>query len=142
MQRIYVDTSVWVSAYGAESSGSQVLEWLVSCDLQTVVTSDWISAEYASALAMKRRRGELSENDWHQAHLEFDAINQQLMHLPINPVDYMKAASLCRDFKSNLRASDALHLAIALRHNCTAIFSLDNVLNQQAQRQGLQLISI
>ena len=142
MKRIYVDTSVWVAAYGAEASGAKILEWLQSNNLQTVVTSDWITTEFASAIAMKKRRGELSETDGELAHADFEIITQQLVHLPIDSVDYMKAASMCRDVKSKLRASDALHLAVALRHKCTLMFSLDDVLNAQAIRHGLRVVDL
>lgn len=142
MAIVYVDTSVWVAVYGAENSGANALEWLKNADLQRVAISDWITTEFSSALAMKKRRGEVTENDWEQAHQEFDHISHQLPCLSINTVDYMKAAAMCRDAKSNLRASDALHLAIALRHNCKAMFSFDHVLKQQAQKQGLALIEV
>jgi uncharacterized protein len=142
MNRIYVDTSVWVAAYGAEASGAKTLEWLHSSNLHTVVTSDWITTEFASAIAMKKRRGELSVTDGEHAHLDFEIINQQLLHLSIDSVDYVKAASLCRDANSNLRASDALHLALAIRHKCTDILSLDHVLNAQAKRQGIRVIDL
>ena len=142
MNRVYVDTSVWVAAFGAEVSGAKALEWLGNSDLQTIVTSDWITTEFASAIAMKTRRGEISKADGEHAHLDFKIIYQQLVHLPIDSVDYMKAATLCKEIKSNLRASDALHLALAIRHKCTDILSLDHVLCHQAKRQGIRVIDL
>jgi predicted nucleic acid-binding protein len=142
MPRIYVDTSTWIATITGESLGAVAktkFEQLADAEL---CLSDWVMTEFASAVALKRRRLELTDSDMQRNLQSFDNIAKTIIHLPIAPVDYMKAASLCREFTSNLRAADALHLAVALRHNCTAIFSLDNVLNLQAKRQGLELISI
>ena len=53
--------------------------------------------------------------------------------------DYLYAAELCRTSPAKLRAGDALHLAVALRHNCQALASLDNDMNVAARHLGLQL---
>jgi predicted nucleic acid-binding protein len=142
MSRIYVDTSAWISAYTGEADGTVVLNWIEKSHLHDLFISDWVITEYASGLSMKKRRGELTDETFEKSHQYFDALAKQLTHLPIDGIDYFKAASLCRDVHSNLRASDALHLALAMRHKCTAILSLDHVLSAQAKRQGLTLISI
>ena len=84
MNRVYVDTSVWVAAFGAEVSGAKALECLRNSDLQTIVTSDWITTEFASAIAMKTRRGEISKADGEHAHLDFKIIYQQLVEVSIH----------------------------------------------------------
>jgi predicted nucleic acid-binding protein len=142
MSRIYVDTSAWISAYAGEADGTRVVSWLETQLMTDLLISDWVVTEYASALSMKQRRGELTTASFQQSHKIFEAVEQRLLHLPIDTVDYMKAASLCRDVNSNLRASDALHLALAIRHKCTAILSLDHVLNTQAKRHGIRVIDL
>ena len=54
--------------------------------------------------------------------------------------DFLYAAELCRTSETGLRAGDALHLAVALRHNCHWLASLDQAMNASARKLGLKLV--
>lgn len=125
-----------------ESSGVKVKNKFEQMTNSELCLSDWVVTEFASALSLKRRRLELSDADMDRNYQSFEAIAATLINLPMTSVDYLKAASLCREFASNLRASDALHLAVALRHKCKTMLSLDAVLNAQAVRHGLRIIDL
>ena len=72
---------------------------------------------------------------WHA----YDAAVAMTNQLDLIADDYLYAAELCRTSPGKLRAGDALHLAVALRHNCQALASLDNDMNVAARHLGLQL---
>lgn len=142
MALVYVDTSTWVAMSTEEPMGARAADQLLLLSNQSLCLSDWVIAEFASAISLKRRRQELDETQMAQCHETFDRTTSTLTHLSITSIDYQTASELCREFSSNLRASDALHLAIALRHKCKLIFSLDAVLNEQAKRQGIRVVDL
>jgi uncharacterized protein len=142
MNRTYIDTSVWVAMIAGELFAGKVKNKFEQMIAHELCLSDWVLTEFASALSLKRRRQELSDADMERNHQSLEGIAATLTNLSITSVDYIKAASLCRDHASKLRASDALHLAVALRHKCTLMFSLDDVLNAQAIRHGLRVVDL
>lgn len=142
MSLVYIDTSIWVSSATEEPLGARAADQLEALSHLSLCLSDWVITEFASALSLKRRRKELSDSDIERCHRMFERTTKALTSLPIEPADYIKASALCRDFTSNLRASDALHLAIAIRHKCKMMFSLDDVLNSQAVRHGLRIVDL
>ena len=55
---IYVDTSVLVALYTRESSSAVVSSWYADCTGE-LVSSAWCVSEFASALCIKQRTGQL-----------------------------------------------------------------------------------
>lgn len=138
---IYVDTSIWIAMHAREARTTDVQNWLESQQLGALCCSEWVKTEYASALSIKRRRGELNDADFTDAHRAFARLCVAgPTWLDVEPPDFLTAAGYCADADSGLRSGDALHLAVAVRTRCEALFSLDNLMNSNARRLGLGVV--
>jgi hypothetical protein len=69
---IDLDTSAAVPLFVPEPSSAVIDAWYEAC-ADTLVSSDWIVTEFASALAIKARAGALAAEDAHAIWREFDA---------------------------------------------------------------------
>ncbi len=138
---IYVDTSAWVALHVNEEHTIRTQDWLEAQEVGDLACAQWVKTEYASALSLKRRRGDLSAEQFAQAHRAFAEICVAgPVWLDVLAEDFLAAAGLCVDPTTHLRAGDALHLAVALRGKCDSFLSFDTVLNENAQRFGLRVI--
>ena len=145
-QRVYIDTSVWC-AYSfneAEAPGAQL--WLAQSSLDQAAASIWTRTEFASAAAMKLRAKGIGKSSGQskaavaQAARAFEAAFAMTHCLDVIYDDFIHAAELCRTDDFGLRAGDALHIAVALRHDCKMLASLDKAMNASAQQLGLKLV--
>lgn len=138
----YVDTSVWLALLGREVTAKRVADWFEKGVALT--TSVWTAVEIASALGVKARRGELTQ----QAVSAVCKAYRDLLDIGIVQVqncqitDFNEAQMLCEQVASGMRAGDALHLSVAVRSGCSQFFSFDKTLNQRASLAGLELIAI
>jgi uncharacterized protein len=140
---IYVDTSVWVALQLREAKTEAVQAWIEARGMAELACSEWVKTEYASALSIKRRRGDIDDDHFARAHHAFAKICVAGPRwLSVETQDFFEAARLCADPVSKMRAGDALHLAVAMRCQCTDFVSLDAVLNQNAQDSGLSTITL
>jgi uncharacterized protein len=140
---IYVDTSVWVAMHAREPRSASVQDWLEDQDLVELCCSEWVKTEYASALSIKYRRGELNSADFADAHHAFARLCVAgPIWLDVETPDFFAAAGYCAEPASGLRAGDGLHLAVAVRTRCEGFFSLDKLLNQNAKRLGLSVVDL
>ena len=138
---IYVDTSVWIAMHGREARTANVQDWLERQEITALCCSEWVKTEYASALSIRRRRKELTDADFADAHRAFAQLCVAgPLWLDVEPPDFLTAAGYCADADSGLRSGDALHLAVAVRTRCAALFSLDKLMNLKARRLGLDVI--
>lgn len=139
-QPTYVDTSVWCAYCFNEQGSEQAVEWFGGADLGLVGTSWWTQTEFASALGIQLRRKALSRKQAEQARERFSEVLDMVTLLNVSQQDFHEAAASCVDAASKLRGGDALHLAIAQRHGCTSIATLDTQMQASARRLGLKLI--
>lgn len=138
----YVDTSALVALFAHEARADALLAWLARHPRLQMCVSDWTITEFASALAMKLRRGDLDEQTMADAWLEFDNACGSLLHVaPTSSDDFGNAARLCLQVDSGLRSGDALHLAVASRLTCESLLSYDLILNKNAKAGGLAVIA-
>ncbi|MEO7243478.1 MAG: type II toxin-antitoxin system VapC family toxin [Variovorax sp.] len=137
---VYADSSCLVAMLVVEPRTDAVIEWLARHSKQPLCTADWCVSEVASALAIKVRTKQLTQPLADAAWESFEAACDGLLRLVnVESSDFMLAARLCRVGESGLRAGDALHLAVACRMKCRAMWSLDQKLNLNARANGLKV---
>ncbi len=139
---VYLDTSAAVALFVPESASEQVAAWFAACAEQ-VVAADWILTEFASALSLKQRRGEIKAEDAQVLWSEFKAFcGTGLRLIPVTRMAFEEAARMVRDADSGLRAGDSLHLAVALEVGATRLVTTDATLAANATRKGLQTVAL
>ena len=112
--------------------------WLAEWDMDLAASSAWAHAEFYSASQVKWRNKSATQAGINRAAKVFESAYTMAHALRVMEADFEHASQLCRTQKK-MRAGDALHLAIALRHGCAALASLDKDMNQAAQAVGLKL---
>lgn len=137
----YIDTSVWCAYCFNETETPAAAQWLAQASLDDAATATWTRTEFASAAAIKLRAKGQTRNAVAQATKAFDAALAMTNSLDVIEEDFLYAAELCRTSATGLRAGDALHIAVALRHNCHWLASLDQAMNASAKKLGLKLVN-
>lgn len=134
---LYVDTSVIVSALTKEADTALSQTWLARQETSELTISDWTATEFASALSMKLRMGGLGADHRATALSAFTRLCvESLRTLPVTREDFRAAARFADQSELNLRAGDALHLAICANHGA-ALCTLDRRLAEAASRVGV-----
>ena len=137
---IYLDTSAAVPLFVREPASEAVDAWLESCT-EPIISSDWIVPEFASALSIKVRRGEINARQARAAWKDFDAFcNSGLRLLPVSRKAFKEAAMMALSAPSGLRSGDSLHLAMALEAGASGLSTADDMLENNAKAKGLNVI--
>lgn len=138
---VYLDTSALVPAFIQEPKSEAVLAWL-EASTQRLVVSEWGIAEFASAAAIKVRRGEIPVSLARQARARFLDFAERHCAIAVpQRAEFRRAAELAGDARLKLRAGDALHLAIAEATGAQGILCLDEALSAGARSLGLSALS-
>lgn len=136
---VYVDTSVLVALLLNEARSADVARWYGACDKE-LVSAMWCVTEFASALSIKQRTGQITEAEGQAAWQRFERLcANDLQLLPLEPATFHRAAVLALDAATGLRAGDSLHLAAALAAKAKSMATLDEVLAKNAKRLKLKL---
>ncbi|MBI4987542.1 MAG: type II toxin-antitoxin system VapC family toxin [Rhodocyclales bacterium] len=136
---VYVDTSVLVALLLKEPRSNDVARWYAASQ-DDLVSAMWCVTEFASALSIKRRTGQIDEPEAQAAWQHFERLcANDLQLIPVEPVTFHRAAVLTLDAGSGLRAGDALHLAVALDARAKGMATLDEVLARNARQLKLKL---
>ena len=137
---LYLDTSLLVSALSFESRTDDVLRWLPNQDASELTISDWVVTEFSSALSLKLRSGVITAVQRGAALAQFTqmALNT-LRFISVDASAFPAAARFCDQSHLNLRAGDALHLAICANHGAT-ICTLDQTMAQAAPLVGVACV--
>lgn len=131
---VYVDTSTIVALIVNEADSAAVSKWYAGTKAE-LVSAAWCVPEFASALGIKQRTGQLDAAQAKQAWERFERlVFNDLKLLPVDPADFHRAAVMTLDAGSSLRAGDALHLACAEHAQAKGMATLDTVLARNAQR--------
>ena len=137
-----VDTSVLVALCTQETKTADVVKWYAACTGE-LASAVWCVTEFASAMGLKQRTGQLTQTQAQNAWIQFERIcANDLQLLSIEAMTFHKAAVLTMDAATGLRAGDALHLACALAAKAQGIVTLDIVLAKYAKRLKLKLVAI
>jgi hypothetical protein len=136
---VYVDTSVLVALHLNEPGSAYATRWYGACT-DKIVSAMWCVTEFASALGIKQRTGQITEADGQAAWQRFERLcGNDLQLLPVEPATFHRAAVLTLDAATGLRAGYSLHLAAALDAKAKSIATLDDVLAKNAKRMKLRL---
>ena len=134
---VYLDTSVLVAALTNEVRTGEIQEWLAGQEVGQLYISDWVIAEFSSALAFKLRTGQLKSHHRADALGMFNGlVESSLTVLPVLRQDYHTAARFTDQYTVGLRAPDALHLAV-VGHHGARLYSLDKALVEAAWNLGV-----
>jgi uncharacterized protein len=137
---IYLDTSAAIAMFVPEPASDAVDAWFESCD-EPLISSDWILTEFASALSIKVRRGELEKKQAQAAWTDFEGFSRSGLRLiPVSRQAFEHAAQLVRNVSSGLRSGDSLHLAMAIQAGSASIATADGTLEKNAKAKGLTVI--
>ena len=139
----YLDTCLLVSlAFG--DGGFPALEiWLEQAQSSSLWISQLVILELSDVLARSQRRGDRSADQVAGMHLMLSEFAKERLGLlePRSP-DFERACEWVKDSRSPaLRGTDALHLAIAQRHNLELI-TADQALVQAAQARGIPCLML
>ena len=139
----YLDTCLLVSlAFG--DGGFPALEiWLEQAQSSSLWISQLVILELSDVLARSQRRGDRSAGQVAGMHLMLSEFAKERLGLlePRSP-DFERACEWVKDSRSPaLRGTDALHLAIAQRHNLELI-TADQALVQAAQARGIPCLML
>jgi len=133
----YVDTSVLVAALTAEASTPRVQAWLGAQPTGALLISDWVIAEFSSALSLKLRTGQLELKHRAAALAAFHRlVADSLTVLPVESGHFRAAAAYVDRHDLGLRAGDALHLAVCAEHGAT-LHTLDRRLHEACLAAGV-----
>jgi len=139
---VYVDTSVLVALCTREAKSADVSRWYAAC-ADDLVSAAWCVSEFASALGIKQRTGQIDEAEAQTAWRQFERLcANDLRLLPVEPASFHRAAVLALDAATGLRAGDALHLAVALDAKVKSMATLDDGLAKNAKRIKLKLTAL
>ena len=106
-----------------------------------LVSALWCVTEFASALGIKQRTGQIDAAQAKDAWRRFERlVAGDLALLPPVAASFHRAAALVLDAPAALRAGDALHLACAEYAGAKAMATLDTVLGRNARRFNIQPI--
>ncbi len=105
-----------------------------------IVVSQWVAAEFSSALSLQSRQGRIAAEDATQAERNFDGLLQEEFRLePVVGSDLVRARRLViRD--GVLKAPDALHLAVVERLGCV-LATFDETLDRAARKFGIETLT-
>lgn len=133
---LYVDTSVLVAAMTNEPRTGEMQAWLAGQAAGQLAVSDWVMTEFSAALSVKLRTGQLESAHRADAMAVFaELVEASFEVLPVSSLDFRTAGRFADQYKTGLRAGDALHLAVAYNHGAR-VRTLDQTLVTAAGALG------
>lgn len=133
---IYLDTSLLAAVFFREPGSVERVAWLKRRHRQGLTISAWTLTEMASAGAIKHRTGAIDGVERQQALANFQRFaSGNFALVEVDPADF-RAAAVFIDMPLNLRAGDALHLAVARRIGAR-LASLDRRMSEAAAAIGV-----
>lgn len=140
---LYVDTSILVGFCTQEGKSPAIHKWYDNIKDAKLISSTWMFTEFASALSIKERTGQITPKESKSAWKLFEAVcANDIELLPIENKVFYSAGLLVLDSMSKLRSGDALHLAAAKSFKAKSIITLDKVLEKNAARLKIKTIVI
>lgn len=121
-----------------EVRSEDVLAWIALQRHEHLVVSDWVVTEFSAALSVKLRTAQIDAAGRALALQHFARMcAESLPIIPVSRSAFLTAARFSDAHHTGLRASDALHLAIAAEHMAT-ISTLDRRLASSGITLGVR----
>jgi uncharacterized protein len=137
---LYLDTSLLVSALTNEEETEAVQEWLAQQDARELTISDWVMTEFSSALSIKLQTGQLATEHRAAALATLTRLAAETFRvLAVERPSFRAAARLADQHALNLRAGDALHLAVCADHGAM-LCTLDRRLGEAGPLVGVETL--
>ena len=143
---LYFDTSFLVPLIFPEATSNKIAAFVSTLPAAELTVSHWTRVEFSSLIAREVRMGALDVQAAARADARFEAmVDESFSVLLPDANDFDLAKRYLCQFKTGLRAGDALHLAVANNHRATVIYSLDKTLLKAGKtldlpvRMGIQL---
>jgi uncharacterized protein len=134
---LYLDTSVLVAALTPEARTIELQQWLGQQETDEFAVSDWVVAEFSSALAAKLRAGRLDASERAAALAGFAQLCAgSFTILPLSRAHFQMAARFADQHTLGLRAPDALHVALCLDQGAI-LCTLDRPLSDACTSLGV-----
>ena len=138
---LYFDTSLLVAMLSSEPRTPELQLWFSALDPENLCLSEWALTEFQSAMAFKRRTGQLTPDQRERAELIFQRyVGSYFKILPVRSLHFYRAADIAGQEDINLRAADALHLAVGESHHAV-MCTLDKRMLHAANILGVQTIA-
>ena len=136
----YFDTSFLTPLVRKERTSAQVVRFMAGLPTGHLAISRWTEVEFASLVARDVRMGGMNAGEARAMETLFEEVVAQslVVWLP-EAEDYDLARRYLRRHETELRAGDALHLAIAANHDARAIHSLDKTMIKAGRMLGLPI---
>lgn len=136
--RLYLDTSLLVAALTREAATAHVQTWLAAQPADDLTISDWVVAEFSSALSIKLRTGQIEAVHRAAALAQFTRLRaDSIVTVPVTRQQFHAAARLADRHEAGLRAGDALHLAVCADLGAV-LCTLDRRLAEAARDSGVE----
>lgn len=136
---LYLDASLLTALVSSEARSERSRLWLNEQE-DNLLGSEWGLTEVASALSIKQRTGTITAPDRARADRLLDELVERVVPVStVTPADFSAAARMCAKPFPPLRAADALHLAIAVRHDAT-LHTLDEGQAAAGRAHGIDAV--
>jgi uncharacterized protein len=135
---LYVDTSLLVAALTNETETRRMQEWFGEQEPDSLTISDWVAAEFSSALSIKLRTEQIQALHRADALAIFTRLcSDSFTVLPVSRTQFRMAARFADQQALGLRAGDASHLAICTEQGAT-LCTLDRRLSEGGSALGVK----
>ncbi len=135
---LYFDTSFLVPLILPESTSDKVAHFFRGLPAAELAVSHWTRVEFSSLIAREVRMGGLEAGAATQAAARFEAMLEESFGVLLpSTADFELAKQYLGNFRTGLRAGDALHLAIAKNNRAETVYSLDRILLSAGRALGL-----
>jgi uncharacterized protein len=135
---VCLDASVLVALFTVDASTNRAQTYLAVHNPEVTV-SDFAAAEFASAVARRVRTMDLTSDDARVAFASFDDwLVRAAQHVETAAADIAFASSVLRRLDLNLRAPDAINIAICQRLGAT-LATFDDRMGNAARTLDLQV---
>lgn len=139
---IYCDTSLLTTALTPESGTARVQAWLRAQQASELCVSAWVETEVSSALSIKVRHRTLSLDQRADVLTHWRRmLAGGLVSIPVPDQAWDLATSFCGRHELNLRAGDALHVAIASLGG-HSLATLDQIMAEAAVAVGVAVEAV